>query len=217
MTAKAKKKIKKEDLLNGYMKVVLQTGYAPSSVYSFMEDLQSDEAEFYGFYSSFSALEKDVWNGFMNETIQSLEGDPEFADFGSREKLLAFYYTHLEVLLKHRSFVVQRIDDCKKPQIKTPNWIRGYKAEFIDFVKGIVNEAIEENEIKSRPLLSEKYDQAFWLQLLFILDYWAKDESQRFENSDGVIEKSVDLSFRILGETAIDAAIDFAKHIWKSM
>ncbi len=217
MATKTKKKIKKADLIDAYVKYVMRNGNPPKTVFSFMEDLELDESEFYEFFSSFSSLEQEVWKMFMTETTEALQSDAEYEGFGPKEKLLAFYYTHLEILMKHRSFVIHRVQDFKKPHVKTPSWISEYKKGFMVFVNDIVREAIEEDEIKSRPLISERYDQAFWLQLLFILDYWSKDESQKFENTDGVIEKSVDLSFRILGETAIDAALDFAKHIWKSM
>ena len=217
MATKTKRKLKTEDLQDAFIKAVNRHGKMPETIFSFMEGLERDEAEFYEFYGSFSGLENDIWKSFIERTVKLLEADDDFQEFGPKEKLLAFYYTHLEVLLQQRSYVVFKLRDIKKPHVKTPSWITGYKDGFLEFANQIIKDAISQDEIVGRPFLSEKYDQVFWLQLLFILDYWSKDESAKFEDTDGVIEKSVDLSFKILGETALDAAVDFAKHIWKSM
>ena len=85
----------------------------------------------------------------------------------------------------------------------------------MDFAKDIVSEAIEKDEIKYRSMIAERYDQAFWFQLAFIVDYWCGDSSNGFEQSDAAVEKAVNLSFQLLGETALDGAIDFAKFLWQ--
>lgn len=215
MATKTKKKISKNDLVDAYIKQLLLEGKKPNTVYAFATDLGMSEDEFYSFYSSFNSLESDIWTGFMSETLQTLKKDKSFESFGSREKLLAFFYTHLEILRKKRSYVILRTAELKKSP-KSPFWIKKYKEHYHDFVSDLISDGIETQEIKERPYLTEQYGKAFWLQLMFVLDFWTNDNSEQFENTDAAIEKAVDLSFKLLGESTLDSALDLAKFIWQT-
>src|SRR6056297_2204051 len=87
---------------------------------------------------------------------------------------------------------------------------------YYEYVREVIAEGMEGGEIKDRKYLSERYDKALWVQLVFVVDYWCNDTSKDFENSDAAIEKAVTLSFQLLGESARDNALDFAKFIWQS-
>jgi len=215
MATKTKKKISKNDLVDAYINKLLLEGKRPNTVYAFANDLGMSEDEFYSFYSSFNSLESDIWTGFMEDTLQTLKKDKSFESFGSREKLLAFFYTHLEILRKKRSYVILRTGELKKSP-KSPFWIKKYKDHYNDFVSDLISDGIESQEIKERPYLTEQYNKAFWLQLMFVLDFWTNDNSEQFENTDAAIEKAVDLSFKLLGESTLDSALDLAKFIWQT-
>jgi hypothetical protein len=215
MATKTKKKISKKELVDAYIKELLLQGKRPNTVYAFAADLGMTEDEFYSYYSSFNSLESDIWTGFMSETLETLNKDKSFESFGSREKLLAFFYTHLEILRRKRSYVILRAAELKKSP-KSPFWIKKYKEHYNDFVSDLISDGIESKEIKERPYLTEQYSKAFWLQLMFVLDFWTNDNSEQFENTDAAIEKAVDLSFKLLGESTLDSALDLAKFIWQT-
>jgi len=204
-----------EKMADAYIRELLTHGKAPASVFAFTDMLGVAEGEFYKFYSSFEALEIDVWHKFMATTIETLHADDKFATFSAREKLLAFFYTHLEVLKDKRSYVAMRWPQ-NKVQTGTPKILKSYREAFMTFAQMIVEEALEKGEIKDRKRLSEQYDKAFWFQLVFVVGYWINDSSKDFEQSDAAVEKAVNLSFQLLGESALDSAIDFAKFIWQS-
>ena len=215
MATKTKNKISKDELVDAYVKEFLLNGKRPNTVYAFAEHLGMSEDEFYSYYSSFNSLESDIWTGFMANTLETLKKDKSFESFGSREKLLAFFYTHLEILRKKRSYVILRTGELKKSP-KSPFWIKKYKEHYNDFASDLIADGIESQEIKERPYLTEQYSKAFWLQLMFVLDFWTNDNSEQFENTDAAIEKAVDLSFKLLGESTLDSALDLAKFIWQT-
>lgn len=220
MPAKAKAKTTsakwtKEKVRDAYIKTLLLEGKQPNSVFKFADDLGMPESEFYTFYSSFDAIENDVFKDMMTETIKSVQSDKAYAEFSAQEKLLTFYYAHLQVLLAKRSFVTIKWPELKR-RATTPDWLKGYKEAFLNYARSVVGDAIQGDEIKERPFISDKYDKAFWLQLMFVVDYWTKDTSAEFENTDAAIEKAVNLSFQLLGDTTIDSIIDFAKFLWQS-
>jgi hypothetical protein len=101
-------------------------------------------------------------------------------------------------------------------QPRTPKQLEGYKKSFMTFAMEIVVEGIEKEEIKERQYISERYDKAFWLQLAFVVNYWIGDSSKDFEQSDAAVEKAVNLSFQLLGDSTLDSVVDFAKFLWQS-
>lgn len=200
---------------DAYVRYLLTEGKPPASVFAFADRNGFEEGEFYNFYSSFESLESSIWEMMMQKTLDTLHTDGQYADFSAREKMLAFFYTHLEVLKERRSFVAMRWPELKvRPSV--PKSLKAYKTAFDNFSAGLVEEGIEKNELKDRPKLSEQYDKAFWVQLVFIVSYWIKDTSKGFEQTDAAVEKAVNLSFQLLGESALDSAVDFAKFLWQS-
>ena len=205
----------KEKIRDAYIRATLLEGLRPSSVFKFTDDLGVPEAEFYTFYSSFDAIENEVFQEMMESTLKSVQGDSQYAEFSAREKLLTFYYAHLEVLVKQRSLVDMKWHELKK-RPTTPEWLKGYKQAFIEYARTIVGDAIEGEEIKERRYISDKYDKAFWFQLMFVVDFWIRDTSANFENTDAAVEKAVNLSFQLLGDSTLDSIVDFAKFLWQS-
>lgn len=214
-TSKAKAKWDAASIADAYIRELLTHGKAPASVFAFTDHLGVTESEFYKFYSSFEALEMEVWHKLMTTTIETLHADEKFVAFSAREKLLAFFFTHLEVLKDKRSYVAMRWPQ-NKVTTSTPKMLKSYRESFMAFAQMVVEEALEKGEIKDRKRLSEQYDKAFWFQVVFVVGYWINDSSKDFEQSDAAVEKAVNLSFQLLGESALDSAIDFAKFIWQS-
>src|SRR3989337_3597658 len=89
-----------------YMESVLTQGSRPVSVIKFCLDLGIKEEEFYNLFGSFEGLENHIWKGFIQKTISRLKADKDFHSFIGREKILAFYFTLLEELKSHRSYVL---------------------------------------------------------------------------------------------------------------
>ncbi|MEM9052740.1 MAG: TetR family transcriptional regulator C-terminal domain-containing protein [Bacteroidota bacterium] len=214
-TKTRKTKITPAKIQEEYLRHVLTEGKQPNSVFKFADDLGITEAEFYTYFSSFDSIEKGIWEGLMAETLEAIENDSNFENFNAREKLLSFYYTHIEILKGKRSFIQLRWVGMKDV-VKTPEALKSYRENFLKFAKRIVVQGINGDEIKERPFISERYDQAFWFQLAFVVDFWLKDSSEGFDQTDAAIEKAVNLSFELLSESSLDRAIDFVKFLWQT-
>jgi hypothetical protein len=70
--------------------------------------------------------------------------------------------------------------------------------------------------MKKRPYISDKYDEALWIQFLFVVYFWIKDDSPGFEKTDAAIEKAVKLSSELMGEGPVDSFIDLAKFLYQN-
>lgn len=205
-------------LKEAYIDYLLEHGQAPPSVYQFMKMQKMKEATFYDHFNSFTALEKEIWKGFFDETRTRIQSDPVYMEYSVREKLLAFYYTFIEILKNHRSFVMTRMEGAMaSPARRLPNnsVFSRLKEGFLDFANELIAEGKEIGEIVDRPLIGNRYDDGLWRQLQFVIYFWVKDESPSFEKTDAAIEKAVNLSFDLMGRGPIDAAVDFAKFLYQ--
>ena len=70
---------------------------------------------------------------------------------------------------------------------------RPIKDRFIRIVEDIFQAAIEVDEIPD-PVFREMTIQFFWEYYIGLVIYWLRDESDRFENTSVLIDKSLDLA-----------------------
>ena len=64
--------------------------------------------------------------------------------------------------------------------------------------------------------MDDKYADGLWVNFVFIINFWLKDNSKGFEKTDEAIERSVNLAFDLMGKSALDAALDFGKFLFQN-
>lgn len=222
-----------EKIRKAYTEYVLENGKQPTSVFQFAKKLKLAEAEFYNYYASFDAIEADVWLTFFLESKQTVEADSTYQTYSVREKLLAFYYTWIELLKAQRSFVVYSYGRLRGMNAGTEmtspiararmggrsvnsQVLMPFKEAYNDFARDLLAEGRESREVEPRPFLTDRYPAALWTQALFILDFWIKDVSKGFEKTDTAIEKSVNTTFDLIGRSPLDTLFDFAKFAYQN-
>lgn len=198
-----------------YQEYLLENGEKPNSVYAFAKKAKIKETAFYEEYNSFAAVEAAIWKGYFDETIEKLQQDSTYQSYGAREKLLAFYYTWVEVLKENRSYIVVALPQNVKLISENLKQLEALRRSFSLYAKELIYEGIEKQEVKQRPFVTEQYYRLFWLQLLFVLRFWIQDQSKGFEKTDTAIEKAVNLSFEVIGNTTLDTVVDFIKFLIK--
>jgi len=197
-----------------YVAYVLQHGARPPSVQSFAESLGLSEADFYQSYASFEALEAEIFNGYLEETIAQLEADPDYLQYDVAGKLLSVYYTWLAVLNEQRSLVAF-MDRKSSALLGAPPYQELAREEFIDLVQRIVKQGLETGELADRWFLSRYYQDLIWVNARFVLDYWLHDRSRSFERTDAAIEKSVRFTLDLIRPNAIDSGVDLLRFLWR--
>jgi hypothetical protein len=141
--------------------------------------------------------------------------DKSFGAFSTQEKVLAFYFTLLEVFKSNRSFIVLQLRQHRKLEI-IPGFLKAFRNRYEEFMSTILNEGLKSGEIAKRPFFDKRYPQLFWTHFVLLLLYWRDDESAAFEKTDAYVEKSVRLAFDLIGNGVIDSALDFARFIYQS-
>ncbi len=198
-----------------YREYLLTEGKQPTSVFKFCKDQGFKEDEFYQYFASFEALEKAIWRSYVTNTRSTMIADKSYASFTTREKILTFYFMLTEALKSDRSFVLHQLKAWNKP-VGVPVFLKDFKVTFEEWISGVLNEGKASGEVAKRPYLDERYDGLFWLHLMFILQFWSRDESANFEKTDAAIEKSVNLAFDLIGKGVLDNALDFGKFLYQN-
>ncbi|MBD3750264.1 MAG: TetR/AcrR family transcriptional regulator [Sphingobacteriales bacterium] len=202
----------KQKIQNAYIDYILTEGNKPISVFAFAKKNKFAEEEFYQYFGSFEAIEAGVWADFFSTTIKEIQNQEVWTTYSVREKALSFFYTFFELLKKQRSFVTYSMSHLKKG-LHTPVALKEAKEIFEEFSVQLIQEGLESNEINDRKFISDRYKDALWMQVAFLLNFWIKDRSKGFEKTDEAIEKGVNVTFDLFQRTPIDNLLDYGKFL----
>jgi hypothetical protein len=204
-----------ESIQKAYIDFVLTEGQQPKSVYIFAKKNKMAEEEFYQFFGSFNAIEQNIWTGFALKTIAEIKTQEVWSQYSAREKALSFFYSFFELIKSSRSFVVYSIK--KQPKsFSTPQTFTGIKDVFESFFNDLIVEGLESNELSERKFFSNRYKDALWVQLVFVLNFWINDNSTGFEKTDEAIERGINVTFDLFQRSPIDDLLAYGKFLAKN-
>jgi len=210
----AKRKLTSEILIEKYIDTFLLHPEELSSVYKFCKFINIEEAQFYSFYSSFEALENNIFLGLFEATLATLHDSKEYNDFDDRNKLLLFYYTFFENLKLNRSAVKAIIgNNLVHPnnQKKLSSLKKSFDTYMNTFELGF--NLLDNDNIKQIESVGIKF--ASWSHFMLLMKYWLEDSSNNFENTDVLIEKSVNTGLDVLESNILSQMFDLGKFLLK--
>ena len=209
-----KKKITEKDIITKYMDYVLEKENEPKTVYKFCKEHNIPEEDFYKFFSSIPSIKKGIWKAFFTNTTTLISKNKEYKEFTNRDKLLTFFYTFFEMLTLNRSYVLFTLTQSGN-QLKNLEQLKGLREHFKEFAKDLIKDGNERKTSKITQHNPSIFSEGAWLQLLFLLRFWMKDESKGFEKTDLAIEKSVNTVFDLFDNTPLENIVDFGKFLYK--
>ena len=208
-----KKKIDKSDLINFFMDYYLEHSNKPKSVYQFAKNYNFKESDFYIYYGSLEALEKDIFQNFFDQSVAILAKSDEYQTFDQRNKLLSFYYTFFEILGANRSYVVLSLNIDKSP-LQSMRLLTPIKKSFVEFIESIEIKTVDLKNAKLEKFKRDSLGQTSWSQLMITLKFWLEDDSASFEKTDLFIEKSINAGFDLLDTTPLKSLVDLGKFLY---
>lgn len=199
-------------LQDAYIDYVLTHNEQPKSVYAFAKNIGVTEQEFYDFYSSFTAIEKDVWYMLTVKAIEQVQQQEIWATYTSREKILSFFYAYIELLKIQRSFIVYSLRRSRT-HLSTPEVLDNVKNVFQTFAENVIQTGLESGELADRRYLSKRYKNALWIQFGIIINFWISDSSKNFEKTDEAIERGVNVTFDLFQRSPLDDIFEYGKFV----
>lgn len=213
-SANKKQVIDRNYIISKYMDYVLEHEGYPKSVYKFCKDIKIKEEEFYAFFGSLESIDKQIWTVFYEMTTDVMHKNKEYSGFTSREKMLTLFYTFFEMLTLNRSYVLFALKRHNM-SFKNMEQLKGLRLKIKEFATVLIEEDNDEKMFKVTKNPVSVFSEGAWLQFLFLLDFWMKDESAGFEKTDIAIEKSVNTIFDLFDNTPLNNVLDFGKFLWK--
>ena len=208
--------ISKEKIYDAYWDYLLEEGERPKSVYKFCKHLSIQEGDFFSYFNSFDIIEASFWEKCVEETINTLNEDDEYENYPVRQKILAYCYTFFAHAINHRSkFLIAfpKLPCDLKYLIKSPTSLDRFSKTFSSWIDERIAEAIQKDEIKDRKGINNIYPELLvWVHWYFI-DYNLKDNSEKFEATDELIEKVVNLFFDLVRSQVFDSGLDLVKFL----
>lgn len=199
-----------EKIINEYIRFLLENHKRPRSVFDFSDSIKVKESAFYKHFKSFDDLEKGFWKIIFEEVLESLKKQEVYQSYSVNEKLLAFYYSWIERLAEYRSYA-KYVSGREKIYEWFPSDFELFKNAFEQFAGELVEEGLATEEIAQRQMIADKYKYLLWLQPVSIFKFWIKDESERFQDTDALIEKTVNFSFDLMRSNGLDSFFDLVK------
>lgn len=204
----------KDDIVSKYMNEVLEKGQKPISVYHFAKDNDFTEAEFYPFFGTLEAVEKEIFRLFLVHTVSLLNQNADYQQYDMKNKMLSFYFTFFEILTANRSYVLQALRFDRNP-LKNLVPLSQLRNDFRDYVAEILTDDYRLEQEKLQKFQEKTIQESAWLQLMLTIKFWMEDESASFEKTDIFIEKSVNASFELMKVAPLNHLIDFGKFLFK--
>lgn len=202
-----------EAVQDAYMDFVLEEGRDPSSFHELARRLKASESELYSHASSIAGLRQQIWKRFFDESLRLLEESESYREASSREKLLSLLYTLFELLAQNRSYVLLSLQRHQGP-LDCLGDLRPLRRRWSSFAEGLAPELIPQGLTRLEPWLKRGFREGVWLEFLFLLAFWTKDNSANFENTDQAIEKSVRALYDVAEHTPIHSLVDFGKFLY---
>ncbi|MFN2260682.1 MAG: TetR family transcriptional regulator C-terminal domain-containing protein [Psychroflexus sp.] len=212
--SKKNKQVTKIDILTYYMEYVLEHEATPKSVFKFAKDHNFEEADFYKYFGNFDALKKNIWETFFSNAHELMMKNEEVQSYGSREKMLTFFYTFFEILTANRSYVLYVLDENEQ-SLKNLNQLKGLRSNIKTFATDLIEDDNDEKQYGFLKRNEKIYSEGAWIQFLFLLKFWKEDSSPDFEKTDIAIEKSVNTIFDVFDNTPLEKVFDLGKFLYK--
>ena len=200
--------------MSAYMTDTLEAERFPVSVFKFCKAHKISETEFYAHFGSLESLQKEIWISFLNQTMELLDKDEAYSEYGNREKLLSFFFTFFELLGLNRSYILFALGQ-QGSKMQELEQLKGLRRHLKTFAKELIQEANSEKSNRFTRHNPEVFSEGAWLQLLFLLRFWMRDGSPGFEKTDMAIEKSVNTIFDVFDNTPLERVLDFGKFLYK--
>lgn len=212
--ATKKTTITKDKIVSMYMNYTLENNDKPKSVYNFTKLNNFTESEFYSFFGTLESVEKEIFNMFLEKTVELLQKDKDYETYDMKSKMLSFYFTFFELLSANRSYVTMSLKQHHN-ELKNLMQLSGLRNNFKNYVAEIITDEYRIKQEKLQNFQEKAIKETSWIQLLLTLKFWMDDSSAAFEKTDIYIEKSVNATFELMNIAPIDSLIDFGKFIFK--
>lgn len=207
--AKVKKKI-----LNCAIDLISDNGYKKTSMSKIAKKAKIGEATIYNYFPTKEHILFEYYYELQLQTKKILLETKEFNQFSLKEQLQLLINTQIELLSNNRTFVLEIYEEIFYKTFTHPAMDKGNN-ELTSMISELFDIAIEAEEIEDIPfsntILNLGCDYIFG-----VIYYWIQDESENYNNTTVMIDKSLEIIYAILQSGLINKIEDLLSFIIKT-
>lgn len=139
---------------------------------------------------------------------KQLEENPIFQEMAFSEQLQMLMDTMIQYHSGNREFVKAAFKSIYTYNLSvTLSELEKHKGMFLDFINTLFEVAVESGELEDIPY-KDFILKSFWDYHIFVVSYWTRDESENFDNTTQLIDKSIALLHAFLNSKVLDRSMD---------
>jgi len=179
-------------LIASAVEIISEKGFRATTMKAIAQKAEVGIATIYNYFPNKEKLlyayfeEKYI---LLAEQVEEIEG---FEEYELNEKIQVLIETSLENFLEDREFVQEAAYLAVFSPFTSFNDGKQARTIFLDTAKDIWNKTLEEKG-KETPLTQDWMLLMFWEYYLGIVAYWLKDESQNFNHTTQLMDKTSEI------------------------
>ena len=215
MKISKEKKLKiKKKILTCAVDLISIDGYKKTSMSKIAKKAKIGEATIHNYFPTKEHILYEYYYELQIQTKAILLETKEFSTFSLKEQLQLLINTQLELLGDDRTFVLEIYEEIFYKSFTHPAMQKG-NDELILMISELFDIAIEAQEIEDIPfsntILNLGCDYIFG-----VIYYWIQDESEDFNNTTIMIDKSLEIIYAILQSGLINKIEDLVSFVIKT-
>ncbi|MDD9301479.1 MAG: TetR family transcriptional regulator [Desulfobacter sp.] len=187
----------RKKLLAALVDIVIQKDLKTATMREIARRAGLGDATIYNYFPTKDAMVYAYYEDRFDQVTQRLVAVPKFNTYTFQEQLQVFFETKLELLLPDREFLEKTFKSAFFTLSQDYGRVRPAKEKFLAIVREIFEAAIEAKEIEDQVFL-DLLIQFFWEYYVGIILYWLKDDSDSFESTTLLIDKSIDIASAVI-------------------
>lgn len=183
----------RQKILKALVELVIAKDLKSATMRGIAREAGMGDATIYNYFPTKDAMVYAYYEDRFDQVTQALKDIPDFHTYTFQEQLQTFFETKLDLLLEDREFLEKTFKTAFFTLSQDYARVRPAKDKFMAIVQEIFDAAVEAEEIQDQVFLDLTI-QLFWEYYIGIILYWLADDSDRFESTTLLIDKSIDLA-----------------------
>lgn len=191
-----------EDKIIEAYKEMLISGVEDINPYTISQKIGISEKDFFQSFTSADDVGRKIWSNLAETVLMELGQSEIYNSYPARQKVLSYFFTFFELARTERTFILRTLEQ--------PKLLTGYISRFKEGMADVIQEGIATEDIKER-IFSSRYPTSLWNLHLYLLKFWAKDESEGFVETEKAIEIYAKVPLELMGPNLLDSIFDSVK------
>lgn len=180
-------------IISAAVDLIILKGFKSATMREIARQAGMGDATIYNYFPTKESIVYGYYEDKLDQVVENLKQIDDFHTYTFQEQLQTFFETQLDLYLNDREFLTETFENTFFALSHQYGRIRPIKDKFIRVLDDIFTNAVDAGEIPEQVFM-ELTVQMFWEYNTGMVIYWLKDDSQRFESTSILLDKSLDLA-----------------------